>query len=74
MKKQLLGLMTILTVIGACQKNEVASISESATIHATIEDKDATRTVMDENNNKIYVFHFLYFYNHLFQKKILLHH
>ena len=51
MKKQLLGLMTILTVIGACQKNEVASISESATIHATIENEDATKTVMDENNN-----------------------
>lgn len=51
MKKQLLGLMTILTVFGACQKNEVASISESATIHATIEDKDATKTVMDESNN-----------------------
>ena len=51
MKKQLLGLMTILTVLGACQKNEVASISESATIHATIENEDATKTVMDENNN-----------------------
>lgn len=51
MKKQLLGLMTILTVIGSCQKNEVASISESATIHATIENEDATKTVMDENNN-----------------------
>lgn len=51
MKKQLFGLMTILTVIGACQKNEVASISESATIHATIENEDATKTVMDENNN-----------------------
>ena len=51
MKKQLLGLMTILTVIGACQKNEVASISESATIHAMIENEDATKTVMDENNN-----------------------
>ena len=51
MKKQLLGLMTILIVLGACQKNEVASISESATIHATIENEDATKTVMDENNN-----------------------
>ena len=51
MKKQLLGLMTILSVLGACQKNEVASISESATIHATIENEDTTKTVMDENNN-----------------------
>lgn len=51
MKKQLLGLMTILTVIGACQKNEVASLSEDVIIHATIENEDATKTVMDENNN-----------------------
>lgn len=51
MKKQLLGLMTILTALGACQKNEVTSLSEDVTIHATIEEKDATRTVMDENNN-----------------------
>ena len=43
--------MTILTMLNACQKNEVASISESATIHATIENEDATKTVMDENNN-----------------------
>lgn len=54
MKKQLLGLMTILTVLGACQKNEVLSLSEDITIHAAIEDKDATRTVMDENNNIIW--------------------
>ena len=51
MKKQLLGLMTILTALGACQKNEVTSLSEDVTIHATIEEKDATRTVMDESNN-----------------------
>ena len=51
MKKQLLGLMTILTALGACQKNEVTSLSEDVTVHATIEEKDATRTVMDENNN-----------------------
>ena len=52
MKKQLLGLMTILTVLGACQKNEVSvELSEAVTIHATIEDNDATKTVMDENNN-----------------------
>lgn len=51
MKKQLLGLLTILTVFVACQKNEVASLSEDVTIHATIEDKDATKTIMDENNN-----------------------
>ena len=54
MKKQLLGLMTILTVFGACQKNEVTSLSEDVTIHATIEDKDATRTVMDESNNVLW--------------------
>ena len=54
MKKQLLGLVTILTVIGSCQKNEVASISESVTIHATIEDKDATKTIMDESNNVLW--------------------
>ena len=52
MKKQLLGLMTILTVLGACQKNEVSvELSEAVTIHATIEDNDATKTVMDESNN-----------------------
>lgn len=51
MKKQLLSLMTILSVLGACQKNEVASLSEDVTIHATIENEDATKTVMDENNN-----------------------
>lgn len=51
MKKQLLGLMTILTALGACQKIEVTSLSEDVTIHATIEEKDATRTVIDENNN-----------------------
>mgnify|MGYP003300048003 CR=1 FL=1 len=51
MKKQLFGLMTILTVIGACQKNEVTSLSEDVTIHAAIENEDATKTVMDENNN-----------------------
>ena len=52
MKKQLFGLMTILTVIGACQKNEVpVSLPEEVTIHATIEEKDATKTIMDENNN-----------------------
>ena len=52
MKKQLLGLMTILTVLGACQKNEVSvELSEAVTIHAAIEDNDATKTVMDESNN-----------------------
>ena len=52
MKKQLLGLMTILTILNACQKNEVSvSLPEEVTIHATIEDKDATKTIMDESNN-----------------------
>ncbi|MEE0236147.1 MAG: Ig-like domain-containing protein [Bacteroidales bacterium] len=52
MKKQLFGLMTILTMLNACQKNEVSvSLPEEATIHATIEDKDATKTVKDESNN-----------------------
>ena len=51
MKKQLFGLMTILTILNACQKNEVASLSEDVIIHATIENDDATKTVMDENNN-----------------------
>ena len=52
MKKQLFGLMTILTILGACQKNEVSvELSETVTIHATIEDNDATKTVMDESNN-----------------------
>ena len=51
MKKQLWGFMTILAIFCSCQKNEVTSLSEDVTIHATIEDKDATRTVMDENNN-----------------------
>lgn len=52
MKKQLLGLMTILSVLGACQKNEVSvSLPEEVTIHATIEGKDATKTIMDESNN-----------------------
>ena len=51
MKKQLLGLMTILALLSACQKNEVSSISDDVIIHAIIEEKDATRTVMDENNN-----------------------
>ena len=52
MKKQLFGLMTILTILNACQKNEVSvSLLEEVTIHATIEDKDATKTIMDENNN-----------------------
>lgn len=52
MKKQLFGLMTILTILSACQKNEVSvSLLEEVTIHATIEDKDATKTIMDENNN-----------------------
>lgn len=46
--------MTILTILSACQKNEVSSLSEHVTIHATIEDKDATRTVMDENNNVLW--------------------
>lgn len=55
MKKQLFGLMTILTMLNACQKNEVSvSLPEEATIHATIEDKDATRTVMDESNNVLW--------------------
>ena len=51
MKKHLLGLMAILSILGACQKYEAASISEPITLHATIEDEDATKTVMDENNN-----------------------
>lgn len=55
MKKQLFGLMAILTMLNACQKNEVSvSLPEEATIHATIEDKDATRTVMDESNNVLW--------------------
>ena len=54
MKKQFSGLMTILAILSACQKNEVSSISEYVTIHATIEDKDATRTVMDESNNVLW--------------------
>ena len=51
MKKRLSGLLAILTILGACQKNEVASLSEEATIHATIEDNDVTKTIMDESNN-----------------------
>ena len=52
MKKQLFGLMTILTILSACQKNEVSvSLPEEVTIHATIEEKDATKTIMDESNN-----------------------
>ena len=52
MKKQLLGLMIILTILNACQKNEVSvSLPEEVTIHATIEDKNATKTIMDESNN-----------------------
>lgn len=52
MKKQLFGLMTILTILNACQKNEVSvSLLEEVTIHATIEDKNATKTIMDESNN-----------------------
>lgn len=52
MKKQLFGLMTILTIFNACQKNEISvSLPEEVTIHATIEDKDATKTIMDESNN-----------------------
>ena len=52
MKKQLFGLMTILTILSACQKNEVSvSLPEEVTIHATIEEKDATKTIMDECNN-----------------------
>lgn len=52
MKKQLFGLMTILTILNACQKNDVSvSLPEEVTIHATIEDKDATKTIMDESNN-----------------------
>ena len=51
MKKQLLGLMAILSVLDACQKNEVTSLSKDETIRATIENNDATRTIMDKNNN-----------------------
>ena len=51
MKKQLLGLLAILTIFAACQKSEVTSLSQDVTIHATMEEKDVTRTVMDENNN-----------------------
>ena len=51
MKKHLLGLMAILSILGACQKNEVAFIYEPITLHATIEEENATKTVMDENNN-----------------------
>lgn len=52
MKKQLLGLITILTILNACQKNEVSvSLPEEVTIYATIEDKNATKTIMDESNN-----------------------
>lgn len=52
MIKQLFGLMTILTIFNACQKNEISvSLPEEVTIHATIEDKDATKTIMDESNN-----------------------
>ena len=55
MKKQFLGLVTILTVLGACQKNEVSvELSEAVTIHATIDDADATKTVMDESNNVLW--------------------
>ena len=43
--------MAILSVLGACQKNEVTSLSKDETIRATIEDNDATRTIMDKNNN-----------------------
>ena len=55
MKKQLLGLITILTVLASCQKNGVSvELSEAVTIHATIDDADVTRTVMDENNNVLW--------------------
>ena len=51
MKKQLLGLMTILTLCYACQKDEATSLTKDATIHANLEENDVTRTIMDENNN-----------------------
>lgn len=50
MKKNLLFSLAICTAIFGCQKNETSDNLESGSeLHATID--DATRTVMDENNN-----------------------
>lgn len=52
MKRIILSVLTMSALLCGCQKDHVSELAqERGTIHATIEDISATRTVMDENNN-----------------------
>ena len=52
MKRIILSVLTMSALLCGCQKDHVSELAqERGTIHATIEEISATRTVMDEDNN-----------------------
>lgn len=51
MRKTLFTVMAAIAALASCQKNEITQIPEHPVITAHMEQVDATRTIMDEDNN-----------------------
>lgn len=51
MKKTLLAIFAAMAALTSCQKNEIAEQRKHSVLTAHMEQVDATRTVMDDDNN-----------------------
>lgn len=51
MRKTLITIMAAIAALASCQKNEITELQERSVITAHMEQVDATRTMMDEDNN-----------------------
>lgn len=51
MRKTLITIMAAIAALASCQKNEITELQERSVITAHMEQVDATRTIMDEDNN-----------------------
>lgn len=49
-----MGLMAILAITVACQKNESFPLEADTTLYATMEEVTSTRTMLDDNNNVLW--------------------
>ena len=54
MKRKIMGLMAILAMAVACQKNESITQETDTTLYATMEEVASTRTMLDDNNNVLW--------------------
>lgn len=54
MKRKIMGLMVILAMAVACQKNESFPLEADTTLYATMEEVASTRTMLDDNNNVLW--------------------